>query len=105
MNITVCSATGVSPFHCLFGFDISIPLDAALSSLQDVTVQSVSDLVSARSQVHLQVAAHLEKASADMAKYANRHRRHVEFTPGMLVWLKTDHLQLAGNLSTKLSTK
>ena len=40
-----------------------------------------------------------------MAKYANRHRRLVEFTPEMLVWLKTDHLQLASNLSRKLSAK
>jgi hypothetical protein len=68
-------------------------------------VQSVQDLVSARSQVHAQVATHLDKATHAMAASANRHRRHVDFAIDDLVWLKTDHLQLAGHLSRKLANK
>jgi hypothetical protein len=40
-----------------------------------------------------------------MARYANRHRRDLTFEVGELVWLRTDHLQLPGNLTKKLAAK
>ena len=99
------ASTSVSPFECIFGFDVNLPLDTATAHLQDCPVQSVQDLVSARSQVHTQVKANLQKATADMARYANARRRDVTFAAADLVWLKTDHLQLPGSLSRKLAAK
>ena len=40
-----------------------------------------------------------------MARQANKHRRDFTFAVGDRVWLKTDHLQLAGTLSRKLAAK
>jgi hypothetical protein len=40
-----------------------------------------------------------------MARYANKHRRDLSFSVGELVWLKTDHLQLPGNLTKKLAAR
>ena len=65
----------------------------------------MQDLVAARASVHLQVKDSLAKTTSAMAKSANLHCRDVEFLPGQLVWLKTDHLQLAGSLSRKLAVK
>ena len=38
-----------------------------------------------------------------MVEQTNRHRRHIEFSVGDLVWLKTDHLQLPSTASRKLA--
>jgi hypothetical protein len=105
LNNSVHASTSVSPFACLYGFNANLPVDHALSHLQDVTVKSVDDLVSARLRIHNQVKSNLAAASAAMLRYTNRKRRDIQFKQGDLVWVKTDHLNLPSGLSRKLAAK
>ncbi len=38
LNSTVHSSTSVSPFECLYGFSVNLPLDTVLSKLQDMPI-------------------------------------------------------------------
>ena len=103
LNNSVHAGTKVSAFRCLFGYEVSCPLDLALSQLQDNKVQAVDDLVRAKHEVHAQVRAQLQKYTAQMTKSANKHRRDVQFSVGDLVHVSTAHLKLPAGLTRKLT--
>ena len=72
----------------------TIPLDLAMSNLQDQKIEAVDKLIRDRTGVDAVVKNNIEAASKYSAQYADRHRREVEFEVGDLVLLSTKHLPL-----------
>lgn len=68
----------------------------------------MADLIQQRGKLLTELRTNLERAQQRMREEANKHRRHVEFEVGELVWLKLQPYcqhSLAKPLSAKLSRR
>jgi hypothetical protein len=64
----------------------------------DKLVHNMNDMIEDAKQ-------HLTKAQNRYAKYANQHRRPIEFNVGQYVWISTGHLRMQGEGNSKLKHK
>ena len=100
-NNAVQSSTTASPFVANYGFGPRVPADVAVN----LPPSSDLDLAARISDVHQLVKAQLELAQARMRAAADRSRRPLEFSVGVLVKLNTTNLKLAGQSSRKLKDR
>ena len=99
------AALGTSPFRALYGREPPLLVAAPPSAK---TPPKAADLIRQRGELLVELRRNLERACVSMAATANRHRRHVEFDVGDLVWLKLQPYRqhsVAKPLSSKLSKR
>ena len=80
-------------------------MDLAFKGLQDCKVQAAASFVRNGHDILADIRNNLTSAAASMKKYADAHRRNMDFNEEDSVWLKTDHLQLPAALLKKLAPK
>ncbi|XP_042031572.1 uncharacterized protein LOC121778308 [Salvia splendens] len=99
------AALGTSPFRALYGREPPLLVASPPSA---ATPPKVADLIRQRGQLLSELRASLLRAQQRMCEVANKHRRHVEFEVGDLVWLKLQPYRqhsVAKPLSVKLSRR
>jgi Chromo (CHRromatin Organisation MOdifier) domain len=99
-NSAVHEATGVSPFSVVYGYEPKAPIDLALGD-----VPAASRGVVDRGAFVESVRRMIVDAQNKQQKYANAHRRDVQFAVGDLVLLSTANLSWPEELSRKLLPK
>ncbi len=105
MNSSIHQATQHSPFYTVYLREPKLPIDAAFAPVRDQPVEAVEKLVTRHATVTAAVRRHIDAANRYAAAYANRRRRDVEFSPGDLVMLSTQHLPLPPPLTRKLAPR
>ena len=93
MNSAVQDSTMLSPAHVTFGQALRMPVDH-LDGLHPV--QAAQDQVRSWQELCELVQRRLFQAQAYQKKYADAHRRHVEYAVGDKVLLSTKNLRLHG---------
>lgn len=99
------SGLGTSPYRALYGRDPPA-LEASPPSVK--TPPNVAEMIKQRGELLVTLRRNLQQAQQRMAEGANRHRRHVEFEVGDIVWLKLQPYRqhsVAKPLSAKLSRR
>jgi hypothetical protein len=91
------SSTGFSPFYLNSGQEVQLPVDRALAgALFDGKNPEANDRIkSLRSDLE-RAQRSIQQAQHRQARYADQHRREVEFKVGDQVLLSTEHLKLLG---------
>lgn len=79
------SGLGTSPFKALYGRD---PPSLVAAPPSAKTPPNVAEMIRLCGELLVTLRSNLKRAHQLMAEEANRHRRHVEFEVGDLVWLK-----------------
>jgi transposase InsO family protein len=99
------SSTQYTPYSLVYGEERRHPADimsdqvsAAHAPAADKFVRSMNDMIESAKQ-------HLLKAQKKYAKYADHHRRVIEFDVGQYVWISTEHLRQQGECASKLKHK
>lgn len=105
LNSTKSASTQHTPFYTLYGREPVLPMEAAVRNITDCKVESVADFVKRMESISKDVQEQLTRASAAMAKYANRRRRDSNISVGDKVWVSTKNLRVPAHLSRKLSCK
>nr|GEV30349.1 hypothetical protein [Tanacetum cinerariifolium] len=97
--------TGCSQFEVVYGRNLVIPLELVPFPTNSSFSGDASERAGQFKKLHAQVCGHISKQNKWYRKKANKHRKHVEFKEGDMVWL---HLQkerfLQGSYS-KLKSK
>lgn len=99
------AALGTSPYRALYGREPPLLVASPPSA---ATPPKVADLIKQRGTLLVELRANLQRAQQRMAESANKHRRHVEFEEGDLVWLKLQPYRqhsVARPLSAKLARR
>lgn len=99
------AALGTSPFRALYGREPPLLVASPPSA---ATPPKVADLIHQCGALLRELRANLECAQQRMKDSANKHRRHVEFEVGDLVWLKLQPYRqhsVAKPLSAKLARR
>jgi len=102
INNAVSAATGFSPAMLMFGFQPRTPIDLATNP----ELVADPDAAQMLEEMHMQARAaadQLQTSQDLMKQYADKKRRHVQFSVGDRVMLSTKHIKLGG--SRKLSPK
>jgi hypothetical protein len=90
------TSTGFTPFYLNYGQEVLLPLDNAIASLVPSKNPEAADRIK-QLKSHLdQARAAIEKAQKRQSRYADQHRRDVQFKIGDQVLLSTKHLKLVG---------
>jgi hypothetical protein len=90
LNQAVNASTGFSPFYLMYGYDPVTP--PILGKRECSKVQSVDEMVHNMSADLQSAREHLLKAQQQQKKYADKHRRHVQFSVGDEVLLSTENV-------------
>ncbi|KAL1556703.1 hypothetical protein AAHA92_12288 [Salvia divinorum] len=96
---------GTSPYRALYGRD---PPSLVAAPPPAKTPPNVAEMIRQRGELLVTLRRNLQRAQQKMTDVANRHRRHVEFEVGDLVWLKLQPYRqhsVAKSLSAKLSRR
>ena len=105
-NTAKQASTGYSPHYLNFGQEMRLPLDGAIPS---AATNSNPTAIERVERLHRDIASAKEnivKAQERQRKYADRHRRELQFVVGDRVLLSTDHLRMIGDgRSPKLHSK
>ncbi|PHJ23283.1 retrotransposon ty3-gypsy subclass [Cystoisospora suis] len=97
-NSTVRSSTKVSPFEMLYGFTPEKPVCRKYG----LPMQAPAANLPLQAEVVLRRARReLDKPKLNQQRFANAHRRDVEFKVGDKVWLKVSHLPMATSSSSR----
>lgn len=103
-NNSVHASTNATPYYLNHGREISLPLDklSVLSNPNPSSSERIQQL-----QLDIEKAKNcLKQAQERQIKYANQHRRHMQFNIGDPVLLSTEDLNLVDSTRTrKLSSK
>ena len=89
-NTLKCSAIGMSPFECQFGYQPSLFPEQEV----DAGVPSAQQFVRRCRRTWGRARRALQRASRQYRQQSNRHRRLVTFRPGQRVWLSARDLPL-----------
>ena len=90
-NDSVHTSTGESPFFVCHGHHPRTP-SAFATDAPDLRPTNTPDFVRHMTTIHRRVRKRLEQAQAAQALATNRHRHHVTFTAGDLVWIESSFL-------------
>ena len=90
------ASTGFSPFYLNYGQEVVLPLDRAVAGLLPPNNPTAIDRIQQLKSALSEAQANIEKAQKRQSKYANQHRRDVQFKVGDQVLLSTKHLKLVG---------
>lgn len=99
------SALDTSPYRALYGRDPPLLVASPPSAK---TPPNVAEMIRQRGELLVSLRQNLLRAQQRMAEGANRHRRHVEFEVGEVVWLKLQPYRqhsVAKPLSAKLAPR
>lgn len=97
INSSKHASTGFSPFFLCYGEEAPTPAALDLHKLMKTNANQASVDFAAKNQVALEQAKrHLLNAQKKQKKYADQHRRHVEFEVGQQVLISTADLPLRG---------
>lgn len=105
LNCFYHAGIGMSPYQALYG---RVPPMLVAVSPSPRTPPKVADLIVQRGKLLELLWTNLERAQQRMREAANKHRRHVDFEVGDLVWLKLQPYRqhsVAKPLSAKLSRR
>ena len=95
------ATTGFSPFYLNHGFEMQLPMDAALREVRPTSKNPEAAERVKQMSLDLEKAKEaIRKAQQRQARYADQHRREVIFKVGDRVLLSTEHLKLVGDKRT-----
>jgi hypothetical protein len=105
-NRSVHASTGFSPFHLNYGRDPFTP-EALLKPPTEIPKNQAAGKFLDKLRADLESAQkHLEAAREKQKKYADTHRKHLEFEIGDMVLLSSEHLNIQRPQdSSKLTAK
>jgi transposase InsO family protein len=94
-NSTKSSATGLSPFQVLYGWQPSTPLDQMFGTFEECSTSapSVQETLEWHAERFQQVRDALQDAHIQMTRQYNQNHRDVRFQKGDLVYLESRHLR------------
>jgi hypothetical protein len=107
INNSVNGSTGYSPFYLMYGQNIILPnnlLDGSVGSEGTIDNAAVDEMVSYMRATLALAREKLEYAALQQKKFADRHRRDVQFNVDELVWLSSANITTTAP-SPKLSDK
>ena len=104
-NRHVHSATHMSPFEVVYGFNPLTPTDLMpLPRNEHVNVSGI-DKAKMLKELHKDARDSLQRSAETYAKYANRGRREVIFQPGDYVWVHMRKERFPAKRRNKLSSR
>jgi transposase InsO family protein len=104
-NSSKHASTQHSPYSLVYGEQRRHPADTMAEQVSATRAPAADKLVHNMNDMIEDAKQHLVKAQSKYAKYANKHRRSIEFNVGEYVWISTDHLRLQGEGNSKLKYK
>jgi hypothetical protein len=108
VNNSKNATTGYTPFFLVHGYEMRMPLDAAIAPLRGADTNATASTTLARWKAALTHAhANIEAAQARQARYADTSRRDAIIRVGDRVLLSTKNIQLLGDAhrTRKLSAR
>ena len=101
------TSTGYSPFYLNYGQHPSFPLSSSIlpPSDSDSTNSTTEKLLEELMDDLVRAEENVAKAQQSQQKYANQHRKDVEFEVGQKVWLSTADLRLKMKITPKLTPR
>ena len=103
-NSSVNRSTGFTPHYLNHGYDMQLPLDAAMQPSRQSNNPTAADRIQLIHDSVRQAKANLQQAQQRQTHYANQHRKDVEFKVGDKVMLSTGHLNLKDKDKSKKFT-
>jgi len=101
-------STGFSPYYMNYGQEMRLPLDGAIpvpSAIESINPEATQRIDRLRVDIE-SAKKNILAAQSRQAKYADQHRRDVEFNVGDRVLLSVEHLRIVGDgRSPKLQSK
>ena len=77
----------MSPFEAIYGLNPNCPLDLVPLPTLDRFSEDAHDMAEHIKKIHKQVRKKLEQSDKQYKEMADKHRRHVEFKEGDLLWI------------------
>ena len=99
-NDSVHTSTGQSPFFICYGYHPRTPA-AFATDAPNLRPINTNAFIQHMTTIHRRVRQKLEKAQAAQALATNRHRHHITFTPGDLVWVESSFLDPPTPIGTR----
>ena len=97
INSSKNTSTGFSPFYLCYGEEAPVPAALDFEKLARNNTNQASVDFAVRTQLAIEQAKRcLQQAQAKQKKYADQHRRHIEFEAGQQVLISTKDLPLSG---------
>jgi hypothetical protein len=90
------ASTGFTPFYLNSGREVPVPLDLALEEARLTKQPNAAERIQQLHRDLERAKENLLRAQQRQAKYADQHRRDVDFKVGDQVLLSTAHLKLTG---------
>jgi hypothetical protein len=90
------ASTGFTPFYLNYGREVPVPLDLALEESRLTKQPNAAERIQQLHRDLERARENLLRAQQRQAKYADQHRRDVDFKVGDQVLLSTAHLRLTG---------
>jgi hypothetical protein len=93
-------STGFSPFYLNYGREVQMPIDIALGAARSCKNPEAADRILELKRNLKSAHDNILKAQQRQGRYADQHRRDIQFKVGDRVLLSTQHLRLIGDNRT-----